>query len=170
MTAYDDLILADGPILYLPLRDTSGSTAVALAGPSGTYVNSPGLNQAGPAVPAQASAFLDAANLSQHVQVADSAAYSAGTFSVEAWVRFGDGGATRSVVGKNGPGGSEWLFFKSDTNLVNFNRYTTIQRLAHTVLYERALTAAEVADRYQMGLNGLWTALGRRTALSPLRY
>lgn len=32
MTTYDDLVLADGPVLYLPLDDASGTTAVALAG------------------------------------------------------------------------------------------------------------------------------------------
>lgn len=48
MSNYDDIILADGPKVYLPLDDTSGTTAAALAGPSGTYGGSPTLGVSGP--------------------------------------------------------------------------------------------------------------------------
>lgn len=48
MTVYDDIILSHGPVLYLPLDDASGTTAVALAGSNGTYVGSPTLGVAGP--------------------------------------------------------------------------------------------------------------------------
>lgn len=48
MTVYDDVVLADNPILYLPLGDSSGTTAVALAGSDGTYSGGPTLQVDGP--------------------------------------------------------------------------------------------------------------------------
>lgn len=48
VSAYDYLVLRDDPVLYIPMSDSSGTTAEALVGSDGTYTGSPTLGITGP--------------------------------------------------------------------------------------------------------------------------
>lgn len=123
MTAYDEIVLADSPVLYLPLDDTSGTTAAALRGSSGTYTNGPTLGQAGPGIGGvDAAVAFDGSN--DHVAVPNTPAFSSVPMSVEAWVYINAKTGTQGIIGKNAIAGSQWALFAS-TSGIGFNAYRT---------------------------------------------
>lgn len=85
-SAYVDEVLADAPVLFLLLDDTSGTTARARVGTDGTYVGSPTLAASGPssAIPRAVTFAND-----KYATVADAAEYDpgAGPWTIEAWLR-----------------------------------------------------------------------------------
>src|SRR5262249_20602336 len=86
-TAYQTEVLADTPLAYWRLGDTSGTTATDASGNGrhGTYQNSPTLNQTGALVgDANGSVLLNGST--QYVSVADVAAFGTAAVSAEGWV------------------------------------------------------------------------------------
>lgn len=59
---YLTAVLADSPLIYLPLDDPSGTTATAKAGSNGTYVGSPSLHTTGPSSHIPYGVALDGVN------------------------------------------------------------------------------------------------------------
>jgi hypothetical protein len=111
---YRDEILADSPVAYWRLGESSGTTAVDQRGlRSGTYVGGPTLG-----VPGILSSDPDTAvllNTSQYVTVPDAPALSpeagaAGKLTLEAWVRLSalPSGSPASVISKGAAGAYEY--------------------------------------------------------------
>lgn len=118
---YQDVVLADGPVGYWPLNETSGSTAYDLGstGVNGTYTNSPTLGAY--AFPAGGRAPHFAGASSQQVTIADNNAWSPATTSqlwtAECWVNTNTvtGGGGNVVFEKN----TEWaIYSQSDFGTV----------------------------------------------------
>jgi hypothetical protein len=84
--AYDDVVLADSPIQYLKLDETSGGTATDTQGlVNGTYTNAT-LNQA--AIFHAASRSVSLSGSTSSVDIANNVAQQRSTsFALEAWVK-----------------------------------------------------------------------------------
>ena len=127
MALYVTEVMADSPVGYWGLEDTSGTTAVDSSGNgrNGTYTNSPVLLQPGPKSGAYAVNF-DGSN--DYVEIADNAAFefTSGNFSVEAWVKF-DSTPTSGelIVGKWVGGGFEWLMYVDASLGIGFSIMST---------------------------------------------
>lgn len=114
LTAYDRQILAESPVLYLPLSGGSGGSADhALHGHSGTSVQSPSLTS----LPnGERATVFDGAT--QYIEVADDDALSVtatGVLTIEAWMRPDvlqfpneEGSGYVYWLGKNTSGNSEY--------------------------------------------------------------
>jgi hypothetical protein len=86
-TTYEAAILADQPLAFFPLNETSGTTAYDIIGGfNGAYLNSPILDVAGPSSFLPASAGFDGAT--NYVLVPDETALDfGGLVTLEAWVQ-----------------------------------------------------------------------------------
>jgi hypothetical protein len=85
-TPYQATVLADQPLAYWPLNETSGTTAYDIVGGyNGTYMNSPALNQpGGPSSSLPTSVLFDGAT--NYVLIPDSPALDfGGQCTLEAW-------------------------------------------------------------------------------------
>lgn len=107
MTVYDENILVDDPVLYLPLNDASGTTAVSLAGMDGTYSGSPTLQATGPTnfVP-YAVSFDDT---DDHVAIAANGFSVNADHTIEAWVYQDTLGSDDPIIGGFTSTSSCWM-------------------------------------------------------------
>lgn len=91
MTAYDNTILADSPLAYWKLSETSGTTAADSSGNghSGTYTNSPTLGQSGllsqDAAAGEKCVLFNGTN--NYIQIAAGSWQNAATYTGEAWIK-----------------------------------------------------------------------------------
>jgi hypothetical protein len=93
-------VLADNPVAYWRLSETSGTTAVDEGGAfPGTYIGTPTLSAAGP-MPAVSSVQFSGSG--QYVSRADNASLrpQSNSFTVEAWFYLDEIGAARGIVSK----------------------------------------------------------------------
>jgi hypothetical protein len=104
---YRDAVLADNPVSYWRLEETSGTTAADSKGSNlGTYTNGPGLGQSG-AVPDtinNRAVHFDGVN--DYVSVPASASLNvASQITIEAWIYKDDTNAVRPIVEYGNSGG-----------------------------------------------------------------
>lgn len=94
--SYSAAVLADSPLGFWLLNETSGSTAVdSVGGRSLTYRNSPTLSVAGPSPLVSRGVTYNGSN--QTSDSADQAAFarrSSEAWSIEAWVKYTDSGSS----------------------------------------------------------------------------
>lgn len=103
--AYAATVLADSPVGYWRLGESSGTAADNAEGTAardGTYVNTPTLGATG-ALTGDADTAIGPLNgTSQCVEIADQAAFDLGdVFSLEAWVSRGATGAAHVIISKS---------------------------------------------------------------------
>lgn len=118
---YRDAVLADSPVSYWPLTETSGTTAVdAVAAHNGTYTGSYAQNAAtvlvGTSVPS--TNFTGG-----YVNLGDNAAYSpqagaSGLLTLECIWNPSTVSGTQMLMAKSDSGGSEYQFYASGSVLV----------------------------------------------------
>lgn len=120
MTAYDDAVLADSPVFYWPMNETSGTTIADASGNSrtGTISGDYTLNQLGPssAIPASVDFGYSSAKIVGLVGTV----FAPSSLTVECWVKFDTVNAEHTLHFKNGP--DYFLRLQSDGTL-NFRRY-----------------------------------------------
>jgi hypothetical protein len=127
-SAYRNAILADNPISYWRLDETSGTTAYDLeqANP-GTYTASPTLAQAG-ALSGDPDSAVTFNGTSQYVNVPYNASLNSSHFTVEVWAKAtGGAGTYRGVMASRSfPNG--WVLYAAGNNLWQFwiNNGTTM--------------------------------------------
>ena len=89
-TPYSTAVMADGPVAYWRLNETSGNVAYnQIAGsPHGSYINTPTLGQPGPPTPAlPGDTAVDFNGSNEYVSVPDNAALDiTGEIAISAWV------------------------------------------------------------------------------------
>lgn len=87
--SYNALVLADRPLSYWPLMETSGSTALDVAGGRNlTYYNSPTLDVAGPTSgPIRGVTFNGSTQIAYGPDVAAFNLASSGSWSLECWAK-----------------------------------------------------------------------------------
>jgi hypothetical protein len=106
---YRDAVLADSPVGYWKLDETSGSNAAdSVGGRTGTYTNGPVLGQSGalPDAVNNKAVSLDGSN--DRISVPYAAALSPATFTLEAWVKLNGTASWQEVAGsydETSPGG-----------------------------------------------------------------
>jgi hypothetical protein len=86
--SYDNTILADSPVAFWPMNESSGTVATDLTANAhnGTYNNGPTLGVAGPVSDGETGvSFSVATNQNQHV--APSFLFKSATATIEAWVK-----------------------------------------------------------------------------------
>ena len=115
--AYRDVIVADTPISYWRLGESSGTTAVdQMSAHPGTYVGGPTLGVAGPLVGDPNTAVtLDGST--QYVSVADSSAFrfpGTAPFSAEIWFRHTADATYRRVIGAENGSGQGWHIYSQN--------------------------------------------------------
>jgi hypothetical protein len=122
--SYRDEVIADNPVAYWRLGETSGTTLVEDGGNySGSYTGSPTLNSAGAVAGNAAAAFNGS---SQYAEVAYSENLNPSVFSVEAWAYpTGGAGNFRAVLSsRNVQSGplilSGFIIYASDSNKWQF--------------------------------------------------
>lgn len=134
LTHYDRTVLADRPVLYLPLDDGAGATASALAGSDGTYNGSPTLEVDGP--DAVGSTAVDFTGSSQYVSAANIAAFTADPMTMEAWVYLDASSAVQVAVGyaQTGTGNAGWALLEASGSLIwrMYNTSSTVHLDATT--------------------------------------
>ena len=99
-SGYRSVVLADGPVAYWRLGESSGAAAADASGHgnAGSYVGSPSLGQAG-ALVGDPDTSVGLNGTSQFMEVPFAAALNPSVFSVEAWVYpTGGAGSFRSVL------------------------------------------------------------------------
>jgi hypothetical protein len=124
-SAYADQVLADGPVSYWRLGDTSGTTASDVMGANpGTYTGGVTLGQQGALTgDADPAASFDGVN--DYVLVPDSSSLdlTAGV-TIEAWVKRNKSGVWQVLVGKPGTGQSKYenyaLWFNTSNQVVAY--------------------------------------------------
>jgi hypothetical protein len=95
---YKDAILADSPVGYWRLAETSGTTAAdGIAGRHGTYTNGPTLNQTG-ALNGDTNPAVSFDGVDDRVVVPYTSALNPAQFTVEAWARPTGGTNTNRAV------------------------------------------------------------------------
>lgn len=110
--AYVDEVLADSPVLFLPLQDASGSVADALVGVDGTYVGTPTLQVPGPGSSLAYGVETDGGtDYISHAAVAALGYDQAQTW--ELWIDAGAGissaSAEKILVGQEYSGNQRWI-------------------------------------------------------------
>lgn len=101
---YREVVLADSPVWYSRVGESSGTTATdEVSGFNGTYVNTPTLGVTGALVGDSDTAVTLAAASTEHITIPDDARFDFGTgdWSLELWVKQAANGQT-----------SDWLFSK----------------------------------------------------------
>jgi large repetitive protein len=96
---YKDAVLADSPVGYWRLGETSGTTAAdGIAGRHGSYIGAPSLNQTG-ALTGDTNPAVTFNGTSQYATVPYDAAFNPAQFSVEGWAKpTGGAGTFRTVA------------------------------------------------------------------------
>jgi len=99
--AYAAAVLADSPVGYWRLGESSGTTMTDSSGNGhdGTYVNTPTLGQTG-AVPGNTSALFTAASTQRGVVTDRAALDITGALTLEAWVNCASYSSNRGVIAK----------------------------------------------------------------------
>lgn len=122
--AYRDVVLADSPVSYWRLDETSGTTAGDSAGSNpGTYS---GVTLAGTSLIARDSdaaiSFPVAGDATHNVQVADSTSLNfTGSFSLECWFQSSSAIVNEFLVGKGfGSNGNPWQEWSLGTDASGF--------------------------------------------------
>jgi glucose/arabinose dehydrogenase len=118
MGTYRSTVMADTPIAYWRLGETSGTTAAdEIGGHTGTYVGGPTLGVTG-ALTADPNTAMTGNGTSQYVGVADSTAFRfAGTapFSAEVWFRHTADATYRRVLSAENASGLGWDIYSQST-------------------------------------------------------
>lgn len=110
LTSYDRLVLADRPVLYLPLDDSAGSTATALVGSNGTYNGSPTLNRTGPRAGGLDTAVLFDASTEYVIPPASVLSLNT-DFTMEMWVKISDL-STRPLASCDAASNNYWIWLQ----------------------------------------------------------
>jgi hypothetical protein len=114
---YDDVV-ADSPVSYWRLDETSGTTAADVQGANnGTYQNSPTLGQSG-ALAASTNKAVQLDGVNDYVNVPHNASLDPNSITVEAWAK--SNGATWNTNG--------WLVSKRDKFILHPDQGTTTMR------------------------------------------
>lgn len=120
--SYSSEVLADSPVVYFRMNESSGTTMVDSrgSGRDGTYVGSPTLGVTGAT---NATDGDDAVTLNGSTQYASIASLTAGddalkamtgSFTVECWINYSSTSGTRGLLDRYGSGGSTvsvWLLY-----------------------------------------------------------
>jgi hypothetical protein len=118
---YRPTVLADSPVLYYGLDEASGTTAAALAGPSGTYSSGRATTAGKVGAGSLGSAVGSVTAGSRPFAAADASA-----FSVEAWAKATAPGTFRYVVGDaDWTGTKGFAFYTGSTGGLQFAVATT---------------------------------------------
>lgn len=122
--AYSDVVLADSPLLYYRLEETSGTT-ITNAGSLGTNgtANGPTLGRPGiPGIPNGYAASFDGTN--DRIEIATTNTfYNDKSWTVEAWIKCGTSLANEyNTITRRGSGGSYVLLRVRGSNTTNPNR------------------------------------------------
>jgi len=125
--SYSSEVLADSPVGYWRLEETTGATAADSSGNArdGTYTGSPTLGVPG-ALAISTNKATTFNGTTQYVAISDAAAFSIPTtnlFSVEAWFRTTATGAVRNIVSKVTAANFEWSMFINGAPAINFLVY-----------------------------------------------
>jgi glucose/arabinose dehydrogenase len=126
-SGYSGAVLADSPLAYWRLGESSGSTAADASGNgrAGSYLNSPTLGAPG-ALSGDSNSSVGFNGTSQYVQVPYNAALNPARVSVESWVYpTGGSGAFRSVLtsrdySASGPMARGYTLYAADNNTWQF--------------------------------------------------
>ena len=134
--SYSSEVLADSPVGYWRLEETSGTTASDSSGNArdGLHVNTPTLNVAGAY---DGSVGVDYNGSSERTTVADHAVFSAdatGGLTVEAWVKSGN--VSASIVSKGASANYEWDLWIDGSGFGQFSvgNLTTFDALGQVTL------------------------------------
>jgi hypothetical protein len=118
-TSYRDLIVADSPISYWRLGETSGTVAVdEMAFENGVYSNSPTLGVAGVTDDGDTAVTFNGTN--QQMSVAYRSAWNTSALTVEAWIKTTATGVALIVSRDNGTNGHRDFQFRIDAGKVQF--------------------------------------------------
>lgn len=112
--AYRDEVLADSPVGYWRLGETTGTNAddETANNRDGTYTNTPTLGVTGALNGDANKAVTFTAAQSEYVTIADNNAWSANTtLSVEAWAKVTSKTTLRAVVSKGAASNFEWVIY-----------------------------------------------------------
>jgi len=124
--SYSGAVVADAPVSYWRLSESTGTTATdSTGGRDGTYVNGPVLGVAGALVddPDTAATFD---GTDDRVEVPYAAVLNPATFTLEAWARAGTTGGWKTVASSWAPStgfgiwaeGGGWHFYVADSSVV----------------------------------------------------
>lgn len=121
VVAYEATVLADSPVAYWRLGESSGTAAADETGTNaGTYQNTPTLGEAGAITGDADTSVRFTAASSEYVSVNDHASLDVGdVFTLEAWVKRASNGTAHQILSK-GVNGYELLL--TSTNIVWFNQ------------------------------------------------
>ena len=167
--SYVAAVLADGPVGFWPLTETSGSTAVDLSGNSrnGAYSGGYTLSNTALATQFDKSVLLDGTD--DWIDVADNAAWSptgaAGQITVEAWIRpTAVNRAAQFIAAKH----QEWqLRIESDGRVlwdVNYNGIKSVMSctspsaLTAGTIYHVVATYNRATPKAELFINGVSVA------------
>lgn len=126
--AYTDVVLADSPLAYYRLGETSGTTLVDSSGNgrNGTYYSSPSLNQTG-LLAGDANKAVDFPNNSARAKVADASWMRVTTaFTAEAWFNADATNGSRVIVARTGWSNAESNAATRSWHLIIYNGYLHI--------------------------------------------
>jgi hypothetical protein len=135
--AYAAAVLADSPVGYWRLGESSGTTMTDSSGNGhdGTYVNTPTLGQTG-AVPGNTSALFTAASTQRGVVTDRAALDITGALTLEAWVNCASYATNRGIIAKylgSGNQRSYVLTINSSGNLLAVISRTGVFATAKTI-------------------------------------
>lgn len=177
MTAYDDLIVTDGPVLYLPLDDASGTLARARSGRNATYEGGPTFRVSGPGSFVKGIATDGVDDVVTTEAVPELGLLQPQT--IELWVN----ASTTIDAASDGGTGGQLLGLVSDTTYVSVGPLTgnhvdeiiTIADMSsgsfNTTAYDYELAEARMLAHYEAGLVlSPWEDLGWSTSRSPIIY
>lgn len=138
---YSAEVLADSPLVYLQLDETSGTTAVDSSG-NGRDMTSAGctVNQA--TLMPNGSKSYDFPGSTSQISLADAAWQRPTAFTIEAWIQQDVTTSFKAIAAKDGSG-SGWAFYSIDGKLslyTNGTAHTDIARIVAGTTYHVAAT------------------------------
>jgi hypothetical protein len=116
--SYSSEVLADSPLLYWRMGDSSGTTVTDSSGNgrNGTYVNSPTLGVAG-LVDGDSNTAVSFDGSNDYANIADAAWMDVTTITLEAGIKLNATGAYQNIIDRdNGGAGRIFQFRVSNTN------------------------------------------------------
>lgn len=128
LEGYADMVIADGPLFYWRLGESSGTVAADASGNgrTGTYAGSPTLSTASllPGATENNAVTFDGTN--DRVTVADAAWMDVSILSVEAWIKTTATAAYRNIISRDDSGSNKmWQFRVTSSNYLELVLWVT---------------------------------------------
>lgn len=120
---YVDMVVADAPLFYWRLGESSGTVAADASGNgrTGTYVGSPTLSIASLLPGATENTAVDFNSSSKYVQIADAAWMDVSVVTIEAWVKTSSVGTNQVILSRHTGSGNDAYFVRADVTTGYFS-------------------------------------------------